>query len=173
MWEKKTSNVPSNIPKLTRESEIIFEPIVNHHTIKKGLSIVKRNPANIGFLILNFILVVIPFWSWFNCLYLRIDLICKIEKIMRNIPPNNPITLNVIPDTLKDENVYNPYDNIMIKGNSTIVCPNAIFNPTKDPYLLPNRRLIKKRGPGDKTPEVEISITWSENSIGDISPLYN
>ena len=58
----------------------------------------------------------------------------------------------------------------MIKGNSTIACPDAIFNPTKDPYLLPYRILIKNKGPGDKTPEVDISITWSENSIGDIIP---
>ena len=47
----------------------------------------------------------------------------------------------------------------MIKGNSAIVCPNAIFNPTKDPYLLPQRILIKKRGPGDNTPDVESNIT--------------
>jgi len=47
----------------------------------------------------------------------------------------------------------------MIKGNSTIACPDAIFNPTKDPYLLPYRRLIKNKGPGDKTPEVETTIT--------------
>lgn len=59
----------------------------------------------------------------------------------------------------------------MIKGNSTIACPDAIFNPTKDPYLLPYRTLIKNKGPGDKTPEVDTNITWSENSIGDISPL--
>ena len=61
----------------------------------------------------------------------------------------------------------------MIKGNSTMACPDAIFNPTNDPYLLPYRRLIKKRGPGDKTPEVETSITWSENSIGDIIPFIH
>ena len=60
----------------------------------------------------------------------------------------------------------------MIKGSSTMVCPNAIFSPTKEPNLLPYRRLIKKRGPGDKTPEVEINITWSENSNGDIFPFY-
>jgi hypothetical protein len=47
----------------------------------------------------------------------------------------------------------------MIKGNSTIACPDAIFNPTKDPYLLPYRILIKNKGPGDKTPEVDTSIT--------------
>jgi hypothetical protein len=47
----------------------------------------------------------------------------------------------------------------MIKGNSTIACPDAIFNPTKDPHLLPYRRLIKKSGPGDSTPDVEINIT--------------
>ncbi len=46
----------------------------------------------------------------------------------------------------------------MIKGNSTIACPDAIFNPTKDPYLLPYRRLIKNKGPGDKTPEVDHSM---------------
>ena len=63
----------------------------------------------------------------------------------------------------------------MIKGNSTMACPDAIFNPTRDPYLLPYKTLIKNKGPGDKTPEVDTSITWSENSIGDISsptPLY-
>ena len=51
-----------------------------------------------------------------------------------------------------------------------MACPDAIFNPTKDPYLLPYRILIKNNGPGDNTPEVETSITWSENSIGDITP---
>ena len=170
MWEKKISDVPSTTPKLTRESEIIFEPIVSHHIRKKGLSIVKRNPANIGFLILGFVLVM-PLDSVvliFDFLSLRIKFICKIEKIKIKIPPIIPINLKIASETLRDENVYKPYDNIMIKGNSTMACPDAIFNPTKDPYLLPYRRLIKKRGPGDKTPEVEISITWSENSIGDI-----
>ena len=57
----------------------------------------------------------------------------------------------------------------MIKGNSTMACPDAIFNPTKGAYLLAYRRLIKNKGPGDKTPDVDTSITWSENSIGDIS----
>jgi hypothetical protein len=47
----------------------------------------------------------------------------------------------------------------MIKGNSTIACPDAIFNPTKDPYLPPYKILIKNKGPGDKTPDVDTSIT--------------
>ena len=47
----------------------------------------------------------------------------------------------------------------MIKGNSTRACPDATFNPTKDPYLLPNKILIKNKGPGEKTPEVDTSIT--------------
>ena len=47
----------------------------------------------------------------------------------------------------------------MIKGNSTMACPDAIFNPTKGAYLLEYRRLIKNKGPGDKTPEVDTSIT--------------
>jgi hypothetical protein len=51
-------DVPSTSPKLIRESEIILEPIVNHHTRKNGLSIVKINPTKIGFLILNFVLVI-------------------------------------------------------------------------------------------------------------------
>ena len=33
----------------------------------------------------------------------------------------------------------------MIKGNSTMACPDAIFNPIKDPYLLPYRILIKNK----------------------------
>jgi len=171
MWEKKINDVPSTIPKLTKESEIIFEPIVNHHVRKKGLSIVKINPANIGFLILNFVLVI-PLKLVVDFLSIRIEFICKIEKIKINIPPIIPIILKMVSETSRNENVYKPYANIMINGNSTIACPDAIFNPTKDPYLLPYRRLIKKRGPGDKTPEVETSITWSENSIGDISPLF-
>ena len=171
MWEKKTMDVPSTSPKLIRESEIILEPIVNHHTRKKGLSIVKINPTKIGFLILNFVLVI-P-WDWLDFLSLRIEWICKIEKNKIKIPPIVPINLNITSDTLKDENAYKPYDNIMIKGNSTMACPDAIFNPTIDPYLLPYRRLIKKRGPGDKTPEVETSITWSENSTGDIIPYIS
>ena len=53
MWDKNIIDIPSNIPKLIIESEISLEPIVSHHTRKKGLSIVKINPAKIGFLILN------------------------------------------------------------------------------------------------------------------------
>ena len=173
MWEKKTNDVPSITPKLPRESEIIFEPMVSHHTRKKGLSIVKRNPAQIGFLILNFVEVIPVGLLVDDFLSLKIKFICKIEKIKIKIPPIIPITLKVVSETLRDENVYKLYDKTMIKGNSTIACPDAIFNPTKDPYLLPYRRLIKKRGPGDNTPEVETSITWSENSIGDIIPFIH
>jgi len=122
------------------------------------LSIVKINPTKIGFLILNVVLVI-PLDLLVDFLSLRIELICKLEKIKIKIPPVVPINLNITSDTLKEENVYKLYDNIMIKGNSTMVCPDAIFNPTKDPYLLPYRRLIKKRGPGDKTPKVETNIT--------------
>jgi hypothetical protein len=135
---------------------------VNHHTIKKGLSIVKINPAKMGFLILNFVLVIpldLVVVVVLDFLSLRIEFICKIEKIKIKIPPIIPINLKTASETSRNENVYKPYDNTMIKGNSTMACPDAIFNPTKDPYLLPYRRLIKKRGPGDKTPEVETSIT--------------
>jgi hypothetical protein len=132
---------------------------VSHHIRKKGLSIVKRNPANIGFLILNFVLVIPLDLVVLDFMSLRIEFICKIEKIKIKIPPIVPIYLKIASDTSREENVYKPYDNTMTKGNSTMACPDAIFNPTKDPYLLPYRRLIKKRGPGDKTPEVEISIT--------------
>jgi hypothetical protein len=130
--------------------------------MKKGLSIVKRNPAKMGFLILNFVLVIpldLVVVVVLDFLSLRIEFICKIEKIKIKIPPIIPINLKTASETSRNENVYKPYDNTMIKGNSTMACPDAIFNPTKDPYLLPYRRLIKKRGPGDKTPEVETSIT--------------
>jgi hypothetical protein len=53
MCDKNIIDIPSTIPKLITESEINFEPIVSHHTRKKGLSIVKINPTRIGFLILN------------------------------------------------------------------------------------------------------------------------
>jgi len=53
MWDKNIIDIPSNIPKLITESEINLEPIVIHHTRKKGLIIVKINPAKIGFFILN------------------------------------------------------------------------------------------------------------------------
>jgi hypothetical protein len=53
MCEMKIIDIPSTIPKLITESEINLEPIVSHHTRKKGLSIVKINPPRIGFLILN------------------------------------------------------------------------------------------------------------------------
>jgi hypothetical protein len=58
MWDKNIIDIPSNIPKLIIESEINLEPIVSHHTRKKGLSIVKINPAVIGFLILNLLFVI-------------------------------------------------------------------------------------------------------------------
>jgi hypothetical protein len=53
MWERKIIDIPSIIPKLITESEINLEPIVSHHTRKKGLSIVKIIPTKIGFFILN------------------------------------------------------------------------------------------------------------------------
>ena len=153
-------DIPSNTPKFITESEISLEPIVSHHTRKKGLSIVKINPASIGFLILDFILEIpLDLVGVLDFLSLRIEFISKIEKIKIKIPPIIPITLNIAYETSRDENVYKPYDNIMIKGNSTMACPDAIFTPTKDPYLLPYRILIKNKGPGDKTPEVDTSIT--------------
>lgn len=53
MCDTNIIDIPSIIPKLITESEINLEPIVSHHTRKKGLSIVKINPTRIGFLILN------------------------------------------------------------------------------------------------------------------------
>ncbi len=127
---------------VTKRKKLI-KRFINHHTRKNGLSIVKINPAYIGFLIFNFVLVIsLDFVVDF--LSLRIEFICKIEKIKIKIPPINPINLNVTSETYMDENVYKLYYNTIIKGNSTMACPDAIFNPTKDPYLLPYRRLIKK-----------------------------
>ena len=98
MWEKKTIDVPSTSPKLIRESEIILEPIVNHHTRKKGLSIVKINPTIIGFLILNLGFMIA--WELVD-LSLRIEIICNIENNIRKIPPVNPMNLNILSDTCK------------------------------------------------------------------------
>ena len=98
MWDKKIIDIPSTIPKLITESEINLEPIVSHHTRKKGLSIVKINPAKIGFLILNFIFVIA--WELVD-LSLRIEIICKIENNNRKIPPVTPMDLNIASDKCK------------------------------------------------------------------------
>ena len=86
------------IPKLITESEINLEPIVNHHTRKKGLSIVKINPTRILFLILNLGFVIV--WE-LGDLSLRIEIICKVENSIKKIPPVNPMNLNIISDTCK------------------------------------------------------------------------
>ena len=91
-------DIPSIIPKLITESEINLEPIVSHHTRKKGLSIVKIKPAKIGFLILNIRFVIA--WELVD-LSLRIEIICKIENNIKKIPPVNPMNLNIISDTYK------------------------------------------------------------------------
>ena len=58
MWEKNSKDVPSIEPKLSIDSEIIVEPIVNHQIRKKGLRIVKIKPIKTGFLMLNFSLLI-------------------------------------------------------------------------------------------------------------------
>ena len=98
MWEMKIIDIPSTIPKLITESEINLEPIVSHHTRKKGLSIVKINPAKIGFLILNLGFVIA--WELVD-LSLRIEIICKIENNIKKIPPVTSINLNIISDKCK------------------------------------------------------------------------
>ena len=91
-------DIPCTIPKLITESEINLEPIVSHHIRKKGLSIVKINPTRIGFLILNLGFVIA--WELVD-LSLRIEIICKIENNIKNVPPVNPMNLNIISDICK------------------------------------------------------------------------
>ena len=98
MWDKNIMDIPSNIPKLITESDISLEPIVSHHTRKKGLSIVKINPTRIGFLILNLGCVIA--WELAD-LSLRIEIICKIENNKRKIPPVSPMNLNITSDKCK------------------------------------------------------------------------
>ena len=98
MWEKNIIDIPSNIPKLITESEINLEPTVSHHTRKKGLSIVKINPARIGFLILNLEFEIT--WELVD-LFLRMEIICKIENNNRKIPPIKPMNLNITSDKCK------------------------------------------------------------------------
>lgn len=83
--------MPSTIPKLITESEINLEPIVSHHTRKKGLSIVKIIPTKIGFLksLISWELVAFS---------LRMEIICKDEKNNRKIPPVNPMNLIITSD---------------------------------------------------------------------------
>jgi len=151
-------DIPSNTPKFITESEISLEPIVSHHTIKKGLSIVKINPIRMGFSIL--ILWLIISRDLVNFLSFRIDLICKNEKIIMKIPPITPINLKSTSDReVEEKDASILYDNAKIKGNSMRACPVASFNPISDPYLLPYRRLIKNKGPGDNTPVVDTNMT--------------
>ena len=51
-----------------------------------------------------------------------------------------------------------------IRGNSTIVCPNATFMPDFVPPLMPQAIFAANSGPGDMTPEAEIMMTTSANS---------
>ena len=95
MWEMKIIDIPSTIPKLITESEINLEPIVSHHTRKKGLSRVKINPTRIEFLILNLGFVIV--WEYFD-LSLIIEIICNIENNKRKTPPVNPMNLNITSD---------------------------------------------------------------------------
>ena len=98
MWDKNIIDIPPNIPKLITESVINLEPIVSHHTRKKGLIIVKINPARIGFLILNLGFMIA--WELVD-LSLRIEIICKIENINKKIPPINPMNLIITSDKFK------------------------------------------------------------------------
>ena len=98
MCERKIIDIPSTIPKLITESEINLEPIVSHHTRKKGLNIVKIHPTRIGFLILNLGFMIA--WELVD-LSLRIEIICNIENNIRKIPPVNPMNLNITSDTCK------------------------------------------------------------------------
>ncbi len=98
MWDKNIIDIPSTTPKLITESEIILEPIVSHHTKKKGFMIVKINPIRIGFLILNLGCVIA---LELLDLSLKIEIICKIENNNKKIPPITPMNLNITSDTCK------------------------------------------------------------------------
>jgi hypothetical protein len=55
----------------------------------------------------------------------------------------------------------NGIENRIITGNSTIVCPIAIFIADQNPPALLKARFAKKSGPGVRAPDTETSMLCS------------
>jgi len=84
------------------------------------------------------------------------DLICNIAN------PNNPMAPNIVIIVLISGILSiekNPTPNNNIKGNSTMVCPIAIFIPEILPSRNPYITFAANNGPGDITPDAEITMT--------------
>jgi len=63
-----------------------------------------------------------------------------------------------------DSKEKTPIPNKITNGNSTIVWPIAILKPALVPSRNPCDTVATKRGPGDMTPDAEITTTNTANS---------
>ncbi len=88
-------------------------------------------------------------------------MICIAAKPMMAMPPTSPITLAY---WLATVDVKSPAASRIISGSSTTVWPYATFRPALAPCHVPYSMLVKKRGPGAKTPDAEMAITSTPKS---------
>jgi len=152
MCRTNTISIPANVQTNTA-SEINLNPIVNHHIIKNGLNTLNKIPVIVG--LLSSLDFENPFFS-------NIDLNCSVPKIKSVIAPKiDIIVLNS--GNISNENT--PIPSKITNGNSTIVCPTAILIPVFVYPCVPDETFVTKSGPGIITPDAEIIITRTANSI--------
>ena len=134
-------------------SEINLKPMVNHHTKKNGFNALNAIPVINGpcFRLDEII-------SFFT----NTVLICIAAKIKRVIAPTIEM---MILNSGNNSKEITPIPNKITNGNSTTVWPMAIFIPAFVPPLNPYVILAANSGPGAITPDAEIIITNTANSI--------
>ena len=127
--------------------------MVNHHTTKNGFNALNAIPVING-----------PCFGLDEVISLSTNtvLICIAAKIKSVIAPTIEI---IVLNSGNSSKEITPTPNKMTNGNSTIVWPMAIFTPAFAPPLNPYVILAANRGPGAMTPDAEIIITNTANSI--------
>ena len=134
------------IDQISKASEISLKPTVNHHIIKNGFNALKIIPEKTG-----------PYLGWIFCelLFVRF-LICNPAKQKRAIAPKIEIISSNLGKLTREKT---PKPNNNTRGSSIIVWPCAIFIPAFVFSFNPYTTVDAKRGPGDNTPDAEITIT--------------
>ena len=150
--DRKTISTPTNAH-IIIASEINLNPIVIHHMMKNGFNALNTIPVIIG-----------PCFGFFRMFFFfpTIVLICSAANPKSvSAPKIDMIVLNS--GKISKENT--PIPNKITNGSSTIVCPIAILIPDLTPSLKPYVIFAVNSGPGDITPDAEIIITKTANSI--------
>lgn len=125
------------------------DPTPIHHVIKYGLNSESAMPTIIGDLyFLLFVLVVIFGFS--------ASLSVSIAKSIRKSPPVIP---NVVFIHWFVKSVLMPYAISSTSGNSTSVCPIAMFIPAFQLFFAPRAIDDTVRGPGARAPEALMIMT--------------